>query len=88
MDKKLNVKDLSNEELIKLRNNTEKMKWDHYNKFNNLTEQIKYLESIIYKKCDHNWDYDYSVSGPYDGPDKICSKCKLYRNHYMYQYHG
>ena len=57
MDKKLDVKDLTNDELIKIRNNTEKMKWDHYNKFNNLTEQIKYLESIIYKKCNHNWDF-------------------------------
>jgi len=87
MDKKLNVKDLSNDELIKLRDHTEKMKWEHYNKFNNLTEQTKYLESIIYKKCDHKWFYDYSASGPYDGPDKICEKCKLYRNAYMYEYH-
>lgn len=86
MDKKLDVKGLTNDELIKLKNHTEKMKWEYYNKFNNLTEQIKYLESIIYKKCDHNWEYDYTASGPYDGPDKICSKCKLYRNDYMYQY--
>ena len=49
MDKKLNVKDLSNDELIKLRNHTEKMKWEHYSKFNNLTEQIKYLEHLKYQ---------------------------------------
>ena len=87
MNKNDDLKKLSNEELIKLRDLTEKTKWEYYKKFNKLTDQVNYLESIIYKNCDHNWEYDYSASGPYDGPDKICNKCKLYRNHYMYQYH-
>jgi MoaA/NifB/PqqE/SkfB family radical SAM enzyme len=81
------LSNLSKEELIKLRNDTEKTKWEYYNKFNKLTNQTKYLESIIYKKCDHEWEYDYTASGPYDGPDKICKYCKLYNNRYMYQMH-
>jgi hypothetical protein len=87
MEKISNYNDLSNKELIELRNKTEKIKWDHYNKFNKLTYQIKYLESVIFKKCDHEWELDYSASGPYDGPDKICKKCRLYNNNYMYQIH-
>ena len=83
MNKEANLEKLSNDELIQLRNLTEKTKWEHYNQFNKLTDQVKYLESIIYKKCGHEWEYDYSSSGPYDGPDKICKKCKLYRNDYM-----
>jgi len=88
MNKDNDFKKLSNEELINLRNLTKKKKWEYYKNFNKLTDQVKYLESIIYKNCDHIWDYDDSTSGPYDGPDKICNKCKLYRHNYMYEYHN
>jgi hypothetical protein len=85
MDKQIDLDGLSNDQLIDLRNNTEKDKWKYYREFEKLGKHVQYLESIIFKKCVHVWEYDYTASGPYDGPDKICKKCKLYNNKYMYQ---
>ena len=42
-------------------------------------QDIEHIEDIIYEMCDHNWEYDYSGSGPHDGPDKVCKECNLYR---------
>ena len=85
---KFDLDNLSNNQLIELKKNTEKTKWEHYNKFKELDEYIKHLDSIIFKQCGHEWVMDYSATSPYDGPDRICKKCNLYNNKYMYETHS
>ena len=48
----------------------------------NYRRQIKENEKIIWKSCPHIWEKD-DCSG-YDRTSYFCSKCKLWRNHYMY----
>ena len=71
---------LSLDELKIITNN----KWHYYKLYENADKVIKKYENIIYQKCKHEWQCDYTASGMYDGPDKICKKCNLYQNNYMY----
>lgn len=44
---------------------------------------IKENEKKIWKKCNHNWERDYNVA--FDDRIKYyCTKCKLWRNEYIY----
>ena len=71
-------------EIIKLHKLKVQEKWEYYKKFQDMDNIIKDLEYEIYNKCKHEWELDYSASGPYDGPDRICKKCNLYKNNYIY----
>lgn len=37
------------------------------------------LERLIYKECNHEWQRDFSDTGPYSRAEYICKYCKLYR---------
>ena len=69
-------------ELLSEKKKIESKKWEYYQKFKNSDKIIKDLDKKIYKICVHDWEYDYSS---YDGPDKICKICNLYRNEYLYR---
>lgn len=84
MDQKQNLDNYSLDDLIKLRDSTTNARWEHYRKFQELEKTIQKIEHRIYTKCEHNWELDYSASGPYDGPDRICTKCNLYRDARLY----
>ena len=60
-------------------------KWEHLQKYDELRKVIHDIEKIIYKKCNHKWELDYSAVGIYDGPDKVCKTCKLYCDPYTYR---
>lgn len=77
--KEINVK-----ELIELKNSTENEKWTYYKKFQQMDEKIKELEYLIYKKCNHEWERDYTYCGHYDKAEHICKFCNLNRNEYRY----
>ena len=55
----------------------------HYLKINQLKEQIKRNEKIIFKNCKHEWRYDDSC-GCHDRIKYKCVGCNLWRNEYMY----
>jgi len=78
MDKEINSVSLT--DLIHLRDKTSKERWEHLRKFEELQKKISKIEKEIYQKCDHKWYLDYGASGPYDGPDRICSVCNLYKS--------
>ena len=82
MDQKQNL-----DNLIKLRDSTKETRWKHYRKFQELEKTIQSIEYKIYNTCDHKWELDYSASGPYDGPDKICEICSLYMDSRLYKLH-
>lgn len=37
------------------------------------------LERLIYKECNHEWQREFSDTGPYSTAEYICKHCKLYR---------
>jgi hypothetical protein len=37
------------------------------------------LERLIYKECNHEWQRDFSDTGPYSRVEYICKHCKLYK---------
>ena len=78
-DINFDINKLSKEELIELRNKTVETKYEHYRIFNELNENIKIIERILYNKCNHEWELDFSGCGPHDRPDRICKICNLYR---------
>ena len=67
--------------LLDQRKLLEKSKWEYYRKFNEMDKLIKETEKLIFKKCDHQWEFDYSA---YDRPDRICKICNLIKNPYIY----
>ena len=48
-----------------------------------MKKQIKENEKIIYKNCNHDWEYD-ETCGSYDRIKYKCKKCGLWRNAFMY----
>ncbi len=49
-----------------------------------LEKTIKANEKVIWKECEHEWEYD-TASGVYERNCYYCKHCKLWRNYYMYQ---
>ena len=73
-------------EVQKLLYSNQKLNEEIY-EYMNLIEANKKLisenEKQIWKKCLHNWERDYEVA--FDDRIKYyCTKCKLWRNKYMY----
>ena len=52
---------------------------------NKCDKLIKQLEKIIYKNCNHIVIRDFSSSGPGERAIKICKKCNLIMNEYLYK---
>jgi len=52
-----------------------------------IKKTIRRNESIIYKKCPHEWERDYNCAFD-DKCNKFCKKCNLWANPYMYQFRG
>ena len=75
--------DIDLEKLLELKNSKVNEKWNYFKMFKKMDEIIKELDFQIYKKCNHEWERDYS-GGPYDRAEQICKFCNLYRNHYIY----
>lgn len=50
----------------------------------NHQQQIKDNEKKIWKYCTHEWEKDWEGSAN-DRSSYFCSKCKLWRNEYMYR---
>ena len=71
------------ETLIKDNNEMRQEIFSYEKLINEYKKQIKLNEKIIYKNCDHEWEYDSSC-GPYDRIKYRCIKCDLWRNDYMY----
>jgi len=78
-DDEIDLNKLSNDELIALRKKTIHNRCEHYRLYNELYHEIQHIEKVLYNKCDHEWELDYSGAGPHDGPDRICKKCNLYQ---------
>lgn len=57
--------------------------YEYNNLIKNMKKQIKENEKIIYKNCNHDWEYD-ETCGSYDRIKYKCKKCGLWRNAYMY----
>jgi hypothetical protein len=55
----------------------------HRKKIDNLEDEIKEREKIIFNSCKHEWHYD-ETSGCCEKNRYICKTCKLYRNPYFY----
>lgn len=75
-----------NSEVQKLLYSNRKLN-EEINEYMNLIEANKKLisenEKKIWKKCVHTWERDYDVA--FDDRIKYyCTKCKLWRNQYMY----
>ena len=71
------------ETLIKDNNEMRQEIFSYEKLINEYKKQIKLNEKIIYKNCEHEWEYDSSC-GPYDRIKYRCIKCDLWRNDYMY----
>ena len=71
------------EVLIKENNKIREKIFSYEKLINDYKKQIKLNEKIIYKNCEHEWEYDSSC-GPYDRIKYKCIKCDLWRNDYMY----
>jgi len=54
------------------------------NHIHQLNQQYRNNEKAIFKICEHDWEYDNSV-GPYDRIKYKCTKCSLWKNHFMYK---
>ena len=78
-DDELDLNNLSKEDLIELRDKTVKTRYEHYKLYNELYHSIQIIEKVLYSKCNHEWELDYSGVGPYDGPERYCKICKLYQ---------
>jgi hypothetical protein len=46
---------------------------------------MKKIKKILYNNCDHDTYRDFSSCGPSDRPEKICKKCNLVINDYLYR---
>jgi len=78
-DDNIDLNNLSKDELIVLKDKTVKTRYNHYRLYNELYNDIQRIENVLYRKCDHEWELDYSGVGPYNGPDRICKICGLYQ---------
>ena len=78
-DVNLDLSKLTKEDLIELRDKTVKTRYEHYKLYNELYHNIQHIEKVLYSKCKHEWELDYSGCGPHDGPDRYCKFCKLYK---------
>ena len=50
---------------------------------NILEEEIKTGEKLVYKNCQHAWEYD-DTSDCYEKTRYICKTCHLWKNPYLY----
>ena len=66
----LNNNTLNTNELVEIRNNL--VTYNYLDK-----SIIKYINTIIYKLCSHNWVKDTSCSNELSS--FMCEKCKLYK---------
>ena len=57
--------------------------YNYDNSIRLMKKQIKKNEKVIYRNCNHDWEYDESC-GPYDRIKYKCKKCGLWKNDYMY----
>ena len=78
-------KNITNEtnNLIIEKNNILKLKYEYFNKIKNCNNNIRELDKKIYQTCDHEFVRDYD--NLYDRPSKICNKCNLRANPYIYR---
>jgi ABC-type Fe3+-citrate transport system substrate-binding protein len=53
-------------------------------RINKLKDKIKKQEKVIWKVCKHEWKYDTGCCFD-DMLTHFCTKCRLWRNSYMYQ---
>jgi len=51
---------------------------------NEMGKNIKECKKVLFKMCDHVWEYD-SQCGPYETIKYKCKKCKLWRDPYLYR---
>ena len=66
------------------RNRNQQTIYQLMDKIEYLKKTNKELEKNIWKKCQHEWEYD--TASCFDDRTKyFCSKCKLWRNSYWYQ---
>ena len=48
-----------------------------------LKEEQKYIEKILWDKCEHVWRLDSSCTDD-DLCKRYCTNCRLYQNKYLY----
>lgn len=70
-------------QLLDLKNSIESKKQNYYNILKKIDKNLKDIDFTIYKKCNHEWEREYS-GGPYDRAEQICKFCNLYRNNFRY----
>ena len=47
-------------------------------------QNIKNIEKLLFKKCNHKWQYDYNCAFD-DHTKHFCSFCKVWKNRYWYE---
>tara|TARA_B100000524_G_scaffold347230_2_gene248789 strand:+ start:1599 stop:1868 length:270 start_codon:yes stop_codon:yes gene_type:complete len=72
------IQNIDANELISERSNIFKLIYDYESKILCLKDLIDHIDNQIYRKCDHNWDYD-PPSCAYDRGSYICTKCRCYK---------
>jgi len=75
-----NVDEKSCTEIIALVNELKQKQWMHYNKYKELEITIRDIKYILYNKCRHQWNFDYSYANMYDGSEEICEICGLFKD--------
>ena len=79
----IGMKNFEAETLIKENRLMQKKIFDMEKKINGLNQKIKKNEPLIFKKCNHEWEYDPSAY--MDRTKYFCKKCTLWRNRCWYQ---
>lgn len=74
-------------ELIQLKRDKKTQMFEYEQRIKNIKKDIREIEKKIYKKCEHNWERDYSCIGLYTKPETVCTKCNLYKDYYYYFSH-
>lgn len=77
------MKNFEAETLIRENRLMKKKIFDMEKKINGLKQKIKNNEPLIFKKCNHEWEYDPSAY--MDRTKYFCKKCTLWRNSCWYQ---
>ena len=76
----------TNDEVMTLIEQKDTMQSEIYkaeNKIRTLTEKIKEIDKLLFKKCKHKWKYDHGCA--FDEHTKhFCSVCGVWKNYYWY----
>ena len=78
------IKNINANDLIDLKNNKKRMMYDFERRIKKIKQDIDEIDKEIYKKCEHNWERDYSYAGPYTKPEIVCTKCNLFKSYHYY----